>query len=58
MLGVNKTKVLTTLIDMLELDNSEQVRMLVMKALLFLAPDHPKVVFALNGLEKNSKLYQ
>ena len=58
MLGVNRAKVLITLIDMLELDNSETVRTLVMKALYFLAPNHPKVVFAFNSLEKNSKIYQ
>ncbi len=58
MLGVNKTKVLTMLIDMLELDNSEYVRSLVMKALFFLAPNHPKVVAAFNNLEKGSKIQQ
>ncbi len=55
---MNGTKVLSTLIDMLELDNSEHVRSLVMKALFFLAPEHPKVVFAFNNLEKSSKIYQ
>ena len=58
MLGVNTTKVLVTLIDMLELDSSERVRSLVLKVLFFLAPNHPKVVASFNNLEKNSKIYQ
>jgi hypothetical protein len=58
MLGVKKAKVLQILIDMLELDNNEHVRTLVLKALFSLAPNNPKVNFAFNSLEKNSRIYQ
>lgn len=58
MLGVSTNKVLVSLIDMLELDNSERVRSLVLKVLFYLAPNHPKVVSSFNGLEKNTKIYQ
>ena len=58
MLTCKKTKVIIALIDMLELDNSEHVRSLVVKALFYLAPTHPKVIFTFNGLDKNSTVYQ
>ena len=58
MLTCKKPKVIITLIDMLELDNSEYVRSLVAKALFYLAPTHPKVVFTFNNLDKNSAVYQ
>lgn len=58
MLGIKKFKIIATLIDMLELDTSEHVRAMVLKALFYLAPNNPKVIQAFNGLEKNSKIYQ
>lgn len=58
MLGVKKTKFINTLVDMLELDTSEQVRTMVLKALIHLSPNNPKVIQAFNNLEKNSKIYQ
>ena len=58
MLGENRERVLTALIDMLELDNSERVRTLVMKALFLLAPENTKVITAFNNIDKNSRIYQ
>lgn len=43
MLGIKKVKTIQTLVDMLELDSSEHVRAMVLKALIHLAPNNPKV---------------
>jgi hypothetical protein len=58
MLEVKQSKLIETLIDMLELDESERVRVRVLKALFNLAPNNMKVIKAFNNLEKNSKIYQ
>lgn len=55
-LGVKRGKVIQLLIEMLEFDGSDHVRVLIIKTLLHLVPDDHKVKIAFDQLEKSSHL--
>ncbi len=58
MLNVKHERVIDKLIELVELDNFEEVRIASLKAIFKLAYNNPKVQQTFNKLDRNSNIYK